>query len=262
MCKVIAVMNEKGGVAKTTTVYTVSECLAKKGKRVLMIDLDSQSSLTVMAGFEEIDQIPDTITDLMSHSIERRENLSLNYDIEELRNGVFFIPANKELTAIEVSLVNVMSREYVLADILEQLKSDYDYIIIDCSPSLSLLTINALAASDSVIIPVTAEYLSVKGLEMLLETILRIKRRINPQLDVEGILFTKFKERNRLTKAVVKMTVDAYGGVIPIFQQTIAYSTKVAQAAMYHKSIVEYAPKHKAAQAYIQVAEEIIANEQ
>ena len=261
MCKVISIINQKGGVAKTTTVYAISDCLAKKGKRVLMIDFDPQSSLTVLAGFEEIDQMTHTITDLMSHAMAKRESLEFDYDIKELRNGVSFIPANKELAAIEVSLTNVMSREYVLSDVLEQLKSAYDYIIIDCSPSLSLLTINALAASDSIIIPVTAEYLSAKGLEMLLETVLRIKKRINPQLEIEGILFTKFKARNRLTKAVVKMTTDAYGGVIPIFEPTIAHSTKVAQTAMYHKSIVEYAPKHKSAQAYIQVVEEILANE-
>lgn len=261
MCKIISVINQKGGVAKTTTVYNVSECLVKKGKRVLMVDFDSQLGLTTIAGFKKVDQITYTITDLMSLAAQKKENLKINYEIKELRNGVSFIPASKELTAIEISLINITSREYVLANVLEQFKSVYDYIIIDCSPSLNLLTINALAASDSIIIPVDAEYLPAKGLEMLLETVVRIKRRINPQLEIEGILFTKFRARNLLTKTVVKMIVDAYGGTIPIFQSTIAYSTKVAQAALYNKSIVEYAPKHKSAQAYIQVAEEILANE-
>lgn len=261
MCKVISVINEKGGVAKTTTVYAISEGLAKKGKRVLMIDLDSQSSLTITAGLEDSDQITYCIADLMSNVIEKRENIEVDLAVRELENGIAIIPASMELVAVETSLVNAINREYVLSNILDEFKQTYDYIIIDCSPSLSLLTINALAGSNSVIVPVIAEYLAVKGLEVMLQTIVRIKKRINRSLEFEGILLTKFKARNRLSKEVVRMLIDAYEGVIPVFESKIACSTKVAEAAMYHKSIIEYAPKHKAAQAYMEVVEEILVNE-
>lgn len=261
MCRVMAVVNEKGGVAKTTTVYAISEGLVKKGRRVLMVDFDSQASLTITAGFEDLDKITYGIANLMSNVVEKNEILEVDLVVRQLENGIALIPACMELVAVEISLINAINREYVLSNILDELKRDYDYIVIDCSPSLTLLTINALAASDSVIIPVTPDYLAVKGLEVMLQTIVRIKRRINRNLEFEGILLTKFKQRNRLTKEVIKMLSDAYEGVIPIFQSKIACSTKVAEAAMHHKSIIEYAPNHKSAQAYMVVVEEIIVNE-
>ncbi|MDO5518225.1 MAG: AAA family ATPase [Clostridium sp.] len=260
MCKVISIVNEKGGVAKTTTVYAISEGLVKKGKKVLMIDFDPQASLTITAGYDGLGQITNCISDLLINGVENGGSIEIGAIIRQLTNGVNLIPSSTQLVAVETSLINVMGREYILDNILDEFRQHYDYIVIDCSPSLSLLTINALAASDSVIIPVTAEYLAIKGLEVMLQTIIRIKRRINRNLEFEGILFTKFKERNRLTKEVVKMLSDAYEGVIPVFESKIACSTKVAEAAMYQKSIIEYAPKHKSAQAYIHVVEEILAN--
>lgn len=214
--KIIAIVNQKGGVGKTTTALNMGYALSEMGKRVLLIDFDPQSSLTVCFGYDNTDNLQTTIYHLMAMAIEEKalpskENYVLSVGKMDL------IPCSLELSAIEVALVNVMSRELVLKAIVEELKQDYDYVIIDCSPSLGMLTINALAACDSVLIPVTPQYLSAKGLELLLKNIVRVKKRINPRIEVDGILLTMYAERMKLSQMVVGMIQESYGGQIHIF---------------------------------------------
>lgn len=259
MCKVLAIVNQKGGVGKTTTALNLGYALSSEGKKVLAIDLDPQGSLTVSLGYDDNDNIKTTISTLMAMAIE--EEKLPNKDQYVITTGsIDLIPCNIELSAIEVSLVNAMSREIILKAVLEDLKYEYDYIIIDCSPSLGMLTINALAACDSVIIPVTAEYLSAKGLELLLKNILRVKKRINPNIEINGILLTMFVERTNLSKEITEMITETYGNVINIYKQRIPKSVKVGYSVLEKKSIIEFAATNKVAQAYIEFAKEVLKN--
>jgi chromosome partitioning protein len=176
------------------------------------------------------------------------------------RDGVDVIPSSIEMSAIEMNLVSTMSREYVLKTITEMLRPDYDYIIVDSAPSLGLMTLNVLAACDSVLIPATPEYLSVKGLELLLQTIMKIKRRINPNIIFEGILLTMFDERTNLSKNMIEMVDEAYGDHIKVFDIRIPKSVKVGEANLQSKCIVDYMPTNKAAIAYQELTKELINN--
>ena len=187
--KTIALANQKGGEGKTTTAASLGIGLARKGKRVLLIDADAQGNLTQMLGWSQPDELSPTLADLMEKIITDQP-VVLGEGILQHRDGVHLLPANIELSATEVTLVNTMSRETVLRQYLSTVKEKYDYAIIDCMPSLGMLTINALTAADSVIIPVQAHYLPAKGLEQLLKTVARVKRQLNPRLEVEGILLT------------------------------------------------------------------------
>lgn len=260
MCKVIAIVNQKGGVGKTTTALNLGYALAEAGKRILEIDLDPQGSLTVCMGYDDNDSITTTVATLMAKAIEEealpgREQFIISTGIVDL------IPCNIELSAIEVSLVNAMSREMILKSIVEELKQDYDYIIIDCSPSLGMLTINALAACDSVIIPVTAEYLSAKGLELLLKNIVRVKKRINSKIEIDGILLTMFVERTNLSKEITEMITEAYGDIINIYKPRIPRSVQAGYSVLKNKSIIEYAKSNKVAMAYQEFALEVLEHD-
>lgn len=169
------------------------------------------------------------------------------------------IPCNLELSVVAIALVNVMSRELVLKSIVDEVKTDYDYVIIDCSPALGMLTINALAACDSVIIPVTPQYLSAKGLDLLLRNIIRVKKRINPNIKVDGILLTMYAERMKLSKEVLAIIKEAYGSSINIFNSKIPTSVKVVEANMRSKSTIEYDPKNKVSIVYGEFAKAVVA---
>lgn len=189
MCKIIAIANQKGGVGKTTTTSNLGIGLAKQGKRVLLIDADAQGSLTASLGFTEPDKLEETLATVMANIINDVE-MEDDYGILRHEEGIDLMPGNIELSGLEVSLVNVMSRELVMRSYIEQVKEQYDYILIDCMPSLGMITINAFACADSILIPVQAAYLPVKGLEQLIKTIGKVKRQINPKLSIEGILLT------------------------------------------------------------------------
>ena len=189
MCRVIAVSNQKGGVGKTVSCVNLGIGLAQEGKKVLLIDADPQGSLTISLGYEEPDEMEYSLATLMMN-IVNDEKLNIEKTILHHKEGVDLIPANIELSAIEVSLVNAMSRELILRSMVDRLREFYDYIIIDCMPSLGMMTINALACADSVLIPVQAAYLPVKGLQQLIKTIGRVKKQLNPKLKIEGILLT------------------------------------------------------------------------
>lgn len=188
MCKVIVIGNQKGGVGKTTTTSNLGIGLAKKGKKVLLIDADAQGSLTASLGFQEPDKLDVSLATIMANIINE-EDMEPDYGILKHDEGVDLMPGNIELSGLEVSLVNVMSRELVLRTYIEQQKERYDYILIDCMPSLGMITINAFASADSILIPVQAAYLPVKGLEQLIKTIGKVKRQINPKLEIERVLF-------------------------------------------------------------------------
>jgi chromosome partitioning protein len=254
--KVIAIVNQKGGVAKTITALNLGYALSEMEKKVLIIDFDPQSSLTVCFGYENTDNISTTIYNLMALAIEEK-NLPKREEYVISVGNIDIIPCSLELSAIEIALVNVMSRELVLKSIIDEIKDNYDYIIIDCSPSLGMLTINALAACDSVIIPVTPQYLSAKGLELLLRNIIRVKKRINPKIKVDGILLTMYTERMKLSKEILSIIQEAYGSRINIFENKIPNSVRVGEANMKSKSIIEYDSKNKVSIAYSEFAKEV-----
>lgn len=254
-CKILAIAGQKGGIGKTTTAFNLAHSLATEGKKVLLCDFDPQSNLSMCFGIEKPDELKTTIYHLMTAVIEERELPDKSEYIQSFGN-LDLIPCSIELSAMEVNLVNVMSREIILKSVLEELKPFYEIIIVDCMPSLGMLTINALAACDSVLIPATPQYLSAKGLELLLKTIMRVKKRINPGIEIDGILITMFNERIRLSKEILALINDAYGKHIRIFESKIPVSVKVGEATLNYKSIVEYDPDGKVATAYKSFAKE------
>lgn len=259
MTETIAIANQKGGVGKTTTALNMGYALSKKGKKVLLIDFDPQSSLTVCLGFDNTDLIETSIATLMSNAIEEKDLPNPEQFIINAGENLDFIGCNLELSAIEVSLVNALSREQILKSIISDIKNvcDYDYVIIDCSPSLGMLTINALTACDSVIIPVTPQFLSAKGLELLLKSIIRVKKFLNPSIKIDGILLTMYSDRTKLSKDVENIITEAYGSQIRIFNTKIPTSVKVGEANMNSKAVMEFDPKHKVSLAYNDFANEV-----
>ncbi len=256
---VIAVVNQKGGTAKTTTVENLGIGLAKAGKKVLLIDTDPQASLTICLGYPRPDDLPMTLTDLLSSSINERP-VNLSEGILHQAEGVDLIPANIEMAGLEVALVNTMNRERMLKQLLEPIKGSYDYILLDCMPSLGMLTVNALAAADAALIPVQANYLSAKGLEQLLQTINKVKRQINPKLRIEGILLTMVDGRTNYAKDISSLIRETYGAKIKVFEAVIPRSTRAAEISAEGKSIFAYDPKGKVAAAYEDVTKEVLKN--
>ncbi|MDK2918584.1 MAG: chromosome partitioning protein [Candidatus Petromonas sp.] len=258
--KIISICNQKGGVGKTTTALNLGYALSKAGKKVLLVDLDPQSNLTMCFGIDQPEELDMTIYHLMMSVIEEKELPDKSAYILS-KDGLDLIPCSIELSAVEVNLVNAMSREMTLKSILYNLKGEYDYIIIDCMPSLGMLTINALVACNSALITATPQYLSAKGLELLLRTIMKVKRRINPGIEIDGILITMYTKRTLLSKEILNLINDAYGKQIRIFKSKIPVSVKVGESNFNSKSIIEYQPKNNVAIAYNGFVKEYVANE-
>ena len=257
-CKVIAITNQKGGVGKTTTTINLGVGLAQQGQRVLLIDMDPQASLTVCLGNPDPDSLPFTVSNVM-------KDIMVNGEVTEeapvlcTPEGVDLMPASIELCGIEVALVNEMSREKVLKAYVDSVRSRYDYVLIDCMPSLGMLTLNALCAADSVLIPTQPEFLSAKGLEQLIGTIGRVKKRMNPNLKIDGILFTMQDSRTVFTRQVTDAIRQRYGINTNIMETFIPRSVRAAETSAKGKSIFLHDPHGKVAQAYAALTREVMA---
>ena len=253
----IALVNQNGGVAKTTSCINIGAALAQKGKRVLLVDTDPQASLSIALGNHQPDSLPTTVADLMG-KVMNDDPVLPGEGILHHPEGVDLLPSSIALAGTEVSLVNAMSRESTLKHLLNNYRKDYDHILIDCMPSLGMLTINALAAADRVIIPVQANYLSVKGLEQLLQTIAKVRRQINPKLKIDGILMTMVDARTNNAKEITRLIRNTYGDRIKVFDAEIPHSVRAAEISSEGKSIFEYDPGGKVAEAYRNLTKEVV----
>lgn len=256
---VIAVVNQKGGTGKTTTCENLGIGLANEGKKVLLVDTDPQGSLTIALGNPKPDDLPVTLTDLMAKIMQDQPPLPKE-GILSHEEGVDLVPANITLSGLEVSLVNAMSCETILKQYLETVKGQYDYILLDCMPSLGMLTVNALAASDQVLIPVQANYLSAKGLEQLLQTVNKVKRQINPKLRIEGILLTMVDSRTNYAKEISTLIRDTYGSKLKVYDADIPRSVRAAEISAEGVSIFKHDPGGKVAEAYRSLTKEVLQN--
>jgi chromosome partitioning protein len=258
-CKVIALCNQKGGVGKTTTAVNLGIGLANQGKKVLLVDADAQASLTLSLGYQKPDDMSENISSVMQMIIDDK-SIPPNYAILHHPEGVDLLPSNIELAGMEVRLINTMSRENVLKTYLNTVKQNYDYVIIDCMPSLGMLTVNALMAADSVIIPSQPHFLSVKGLEMLMWTILKVEKQLSPNLKIDGILLTMVDRRTTFTKEIIDRMHQIYNENIKIFKAEIPLSIKAVETSAEGKSIFLHDKSGKVAQAYEKLTKEVLSD--
>ena len=255
-CKVIALTNQKGGVGKTTTAVNLGVCLSKQGKKVLLVDADAQANLTMSLGYPRPDDLPISLATIMQDIIDDKP-FDVKKGILHHSEGVDLLPSNIELSGLEVRLINAISRERVLTTCINEVKKNYDYVLIDCMPSLGMLTINALAAADSVVIPTQPHYLSAKGLELLLRSVSKVRRQINPHLRIDGILMTMVMPRTNISKEVTALVRSAYGQNIKVFDAQIPHSIRAVEATAEGKSIFAYDKGGKVAAAYEQFGKEV-----
>ena len=254
--RVISVANQKGGTAKTSSALSLGVALARQGKRVLLVDTDPQADLTKSLGWTDPDALGVTIATQIGAIINDKP-LEPTSGMLRHEEGIDLMPANIELAAMEMAVLMAMAREKVLKTWVEPLRCAYDYIIIDCAPTLGIIPINALAASDSVLIPVSAEYLPASAMTELLKTAERVKRQINPRLEVEGVLITLFDSRNNLAKEVECTVRERYGGVYRVFDTIVPRAVSAAESPATGMSIFSYDENGKVAKAYARLAEEV-----
>lgn len=251
--RIIAIANQKGGVGKTTTVVNLSASLGEAGKKVLVIDADAQGNTTSGLGLEK-NAINKTLYNVLLGEITPFEAVQ-----ETIADNVFIIPSNMNLSGAEIELVALEDREYIMKECISKVKNDYDYVLIDCPPSLGIVTVNALAAADTVLVPVQCEYFALEGMEQLFHTIGLVQSRLNPDLEVEGVAFTMFDSRTNLSLEVVEevkkvLKSDMYSSIIP-------RNVRLGEAPSYGLPITIYDPKSKGAESYRELAEKVMDKE-
>lgn len=260
-CKTIAIANQKGGVGKTTTAFSLGVSLANNNKKVLIVDADSQANLTTYMGYYDENELPVTLSTLLERYIEDKE-INSEEAILHHQEKVDLIPSDLSLAMTESNLQNAMSREYAMKNCLSSLKDKYDYIIIDCMPSLSMITTNALACSDQVIIPVQSQYLSARGMGNLLNIVSRVRRQLNKELKVGGILMTLVDNRTKLPFTIRKELEINFGNIVKLYDTQIPFAVKTAESSSKGKSIFAYDKNSKVAEAYSQFAKEVLRDDE
>ena len=256
-CRVIAVENQKGGTGKSTTVLNMGVGLVRKGKRVLLIDADPQGSLSISLGIKRPDDLDVSLATILTNVMQDKD---FDDDLGLIRSdeGVDLMPCNIELSGVETTMFNVMSREYVMKEYVDRLRKNYDYILIDCTPSLGILPVNAFVAADSIIVPSQPKILSTKGLDLLLRSYGKVRRGINPKLQIDGILFTMVDMRTNNDKSVVRSMRETVGQRINVFDTVIPFSIRAAESNVESKSIFAYDKNSKVAKAYEDLTKEVL----
>ena len=255
--QIIALSNQKGGVGKSTTCANLGVGLAQAGKKVLALDLDPQASLSISLGYNKPDELPVTISDIMKKFLTGQP-IPPGEGILHHAEGIDLMPASIELASMEMSLFNAMSRETVLRQYLDTVRRDYTHILIDCQPSLGMLPINALAAAHRIVIPCPPEYLTTRGMEQLLSTIAKVRRQINPKLEIDGILLTMVDNRTNFSREIGALVRENYGGKIKVFETEIPHSVRAKETSAEGKSIFAHDPNGKAAAAYRNLTGEVL----
>lgn len=253
MGRVIAVANQKGGVGKTTTAINLSSCLAEKGQKVLALDMDPQGNMTSGLGVDK-DELENTIYDLIVGEAEMSDTL-----VKDAMENLDVLPTNIELSGAEIELLGVEDKEYIVRNVIKDIKDDYDYIIIDCPPSLSILTINAMTTADSVLVPIQCEYYALEGLSQLIHTVELVRDRLNPELSIEGVVFTMYDARTNLSLQVVENVKDNLQQ--NIYKTIIPRNIRLAEAPSYGMPINKYDPKSAGSDSYMRLADEMIKRE-
>lgn len=250
MGRIIAIANQKGGVGKTTTSINLSSCIAAKGKKVLVVDIDPQGNTTSGYGIEKND-LDNTIYELMLGDCSIEDCI-----IKDVIENISILPSNVNLAAAEIELIGVDKKEYILKNEIDWVKDRYDYIIIDCPPSLSLLTVNAMTTADSVLVPIQCEYYALEGLSQLIHTVNLVKERLNPNLEMEGVVFTMYDSRTNLSAQVVENVKSHLNQ--KVYRTVIPRNIRLAEAPSYGQPINIYDPKSVGAESYLALAEEVI----
>ena len=254
MGRIIAVANQKGGVGKTTTSINLAACLAEKGKKVLAVDMDPQGNLTSGLGVDK-DSVKKSIYELIIGEVDIKEVIN-----KEVLENIDIIPTSIDLSAAEIELIGVDDKEYILRNAIDQVKDQYDFVIIDCPPSLSMLTINAMTTADSVIVPIQCEYYALEGLSQLIHTVELVKDRLNSKLEIEGVVFTMYDARTNLSLQVVENVKDNLQQ--NIYKTIIPRNIRLAEAPSYGLPINKYDPKSTGAESYMRLADEVIEREE